>query len=279
MGALFESDLDSGTGWNIRNQADTAWQFGWDFTTMGIPPSPGGSTTGLKMQANLTAGSAAYVWAVTDQIFSGQYVVEFDFWANSVGPFPGGGGGSTEFIGGGVGREDPLWSLNGAALLISGEGGVGTGDWRLYKDSSHQYPASGQYDIDTHSVPASTDLGGWFPGQEPPQWQQDNYEGVQTGAVYDGAPAFAWRHMVITVDSDAGLANFAVDGHSIGTINANIGNPVETAGHAQLIYGDPFSSVGHSELCFGVFDNFVVTPEPMSLALLMVGGLALLRRR
>lgn len=281
-GILFQSDLDTSDGWVIRNHADTAWEFGWDFTTMGIPPSPGGSTTGLKMEANLSEGSPAYIWAVTEQTFGGQYVVEFDFWANTIGPFPGGGAGSTEFIGGGVGREDPVWAMNGAALIITGDGGSSR-DYRLYKDASEQFPESGQYDAGSYSGANNCSdpyYADYFPGQEPPQWQQDNYPGVQTGAVQDGALAFAWHHMVITVDEDAGLANFAVDGLSIGTIDANIGNPVALAGHAQLIYTDMFSSLsGDNSLTFGVFDNFVVTPEPTSALLLVLGGLALLRRR
>jgi len=275
---LFSSDMDTGAGWTIRDQADTAYTWGWDFTTMGIPASPGGSTTGLKMEANLSASSPAYIWAVTDQTFSGQYTVEFDFWINSIGPFPAGGSGSTEFAGGGVGRADGLYSLNGAAILIDGDGGS-TRDWRLYKDGSEQFVASGQYDVDTNNN-SGVDLAAYFPGQAPPAYQQTAYPGVQTGNVADGAAGFAWRHMVITVDSAAGTANYAVDGLSVGTIDANIGNTVAMDGHAQLVYADAFSSLsGDNTLTFGVFDNFVITPEPTSLASLAVAGLLLLRRR
>ncbi|MFH1745644.1 MAG: PEP-CTERM sorting domain-containing protein [Planctomycetota bacterium] len=277
----WQSDMDTDAGWVIRNHADTAYTWGWDFTTMGIPASPGGSTTGLKMEANITAGAAAYVWAVTEQRFVGQYAVEFDMWINANGPFPGGGTGSTEFIGGGIGRADPLWAMNGGSLIITGEGGSST-DYRLYKNTGLQYPESGQYDAgnvtgaNNNSHPYYAD---YFPGQAAPQYQQDNYP-QQTGTLYDGTIGFAWRHMVITVDSAAGTANFAVDGLSIGTLDANIGSPFELAGRAQLIYADLFTSVSdNAALSFGVFDNFVITPEPTSLVLLALGGVSLLRRR
>lgn len=275
--SLFESNLDTNTGWVIRNHADTAYEFGWDFTSMGIPASPGGSTAGLKMEANITAGSAAYVWAVTEDTFSGQYAIEFDMWINANGPFPGGGGGSTEFIGGGAGRVDPLWAMDGGSLLVDGEGGS-TRDYRMYKHTGEQYAASGQYTGPSQDG-SDAHYADHFPGQQAPAWQQANY-GQQTGAVKDGSIGFAWRHMIITVDSDAGTANFAIDGLSIGTLDTNIGNPVELAGHAQLIYADMFSSVSdNAALSFGVFDNFVVTPEPTSLTLLALGCVALLRRR
>ena len=276
---LFSSDMDTGFGWMVNGTADTSYQFGWDFTTMGIPPSPGGSTTGLRMAANIVDPASVEEIVATpfDFTFSGQYVVEFDFWINANGPFPAGGTGSTEFIGGGVGYDGATPGRNGALLIITGEGGSSR-DWRMYKDTSEQYVASGQYDIDTNNS-SGVDLSAYFPPQSAPQWQQDNYP-QQTGQIQAGSGGFAWHHMTITVDSTVGQANFNVDGLSIGTLDTNIGNPVETSGYVQVMYADLFSSVSdNAALSFGVIDNFVVTPEPTSLALLALGGLALLRRR
>jgi len=276
---LFESNMDSGAAWTVNGTADTAYQFGWDFTSMGIPASPSGSTTGLRMAANIIdPATAEYIVATpTGFTVSGQYTMEFDFWSNANGPFPAGGSGSTEFIGGGVGYDGTTADRSGAMLLATGEGGSSR-DWCLYKDTSEQWVASGQYDVDTNNN-SGVDLSGYFPAQSAPQYQQDNYP-QQTGEINAGSAGFAWHHMVVTVDSDAGLANFAVDGLSIGTIDANIGNPVAMAGNVQVMYCDMFSSVSdNADLSFGVIDNFVVTPEPAGLALLALGAVALLRRR
>jgi hypothetical protein len=285
---LFTSDLDTSTGWTVIGDADTATTCGWDFTTEGIPASPGGSTTGLKMEANIVSGTAQETAAVTDTFtVSGQYVVEFDFWINVNGPFPGGGSGSTEFCGGGVGHDGVSTGRSGASLIIDGEGGSGR-DWRMYKNDGEQFVASGQYDVDTNNN-SGVDLSGYFPSQSPPAYQQANYV-QQTGSTAAGSGGFAWHHMVITVDTDAigvgitmdpGIANFAVDGLSIGTIdNSNSGTVVSMSGPISLIYADLFSSLSDNPaLSYGVIDNLVVTPEPSGLVLLALGGLALLRRR
>ncbi len=277
-GQLFSSSMDDGAAWAVNGTDDTAATFGWDFTTMGIPPSPGGSTTGLKLEANMSSGSAQKIVATPIGITAqGQYTVEFDFWVNVNGPLPLGGTGSTEFIGGGVGYDGVSAERNGALILIDGEGGSSR-DYRMYKDTSEQFVASGQYDVDTNNN-SGTDLSAFFPSLAPPQFQQDNYP-QQTGMIAAGSGGFAWHHMLITVNGGAGTANFSVDGLSIGTLDTNIGNPVATTGAVQVMYADLFSSVSDNpELSFGVIDNFTMTPEPASLTLLALGGLAVLRRR
>ena len=277
-GLLFESDMDSGADWTVNATADTAYRFGWDFTSMGIPASPGGSTTGLRMAANLSSAAAHEVVATpTDFLVEGQYVVEFDFWINANGPFPDGGTGSTEFLGGGVGYDGTSATRSGALLIIDGEGGSSR-DWRMYKDTGEQFVESGQYHIDSNNN-SGVDLSGYFPGLEAPLYQQTTYP-QQTGTLADGTGGFAWHHMTITVDSDLGTANFDVDGLSIGTLDTSIGSPVETSGYVQVMYADLFTSVSDNpDLTFGVIDNFVVTPEPASLTLLALAGIALLRRR
>ena|GEM_PF-2883443 len=269
-GQIYWSDMDDGTDWTVNvSSGDTAWEFGWDFTSMGIPPSPGGSTTGLWMAANLVYPSDVQkvVATPTDFTIGGRYTVEFDFWCNANGPFPGGGSGSTEFVGGGVGYNGTTADRNGALLIITGEGGSSR-DWRLYKNTGEQFVASGQYDVDTNNN-WGIDLSSYFPSQTPPQYQQDNYP-QQTGQTNPGSGGFAWYHMRITVDSDAigvgynnnpGIANFTVDGLSIGTIdNSNLGTVVAMTGNIEVMYADLFSSVSdNAELSFGVVDNLVVT--------------------
>ncbi len=278
---IFQSDMDSGAAWTVNATADTAYQFGYDYSAMGIPASPngGGSTTGLLMKANLVEpASVDFVVATpTGLSMSGQYTVEFDMWINANGPFPGGGTGSTEFLGGGVGYDGTSAERVGGMLLASGEGGSSR-DYRMYKNAGEQFVASGQYDVDTNNN-SGVDLSAFFPSQSPPLFQQNNYA-QQTGSTAAGAGGFAWHRMVITVDSNAGTANFAIDGLSIGTLDANIGSAFDTTGNVQVMYTDLFSGVSdNAELSFGIVDNFLVTPEPATMVLLAMGGVAVLRRR
>ncbi|MCP4593866.1 MAG: hypothetical protein GY842_24290 [bacterium] len=255
---LFSSDMDSGAAWMVNGTADTAIEFGWDFTSMGIPASPGGSVTGLRLAANIVSptGAETVVATPTDFTVGGLYTVEFDFWVNANGPFPPGGGGATEFIGGGVGYDGGTPDRNGALLLVDGEGGSSR-DWQMYKDTAEQFVAGGQYHIDTNNN-SGADLSAFFPPQMPPVFQQGAYP-QQSGQTAAGCGAFAWHNMLITVDSDAGTANFKVDGLSIGTLDANLGSWVAMSGAVEVMYTDLFSSVSdNADLSFGLIDNFVV---------------------
>src|SRR6056297_2596713 len=82
---IFLSDLDSEAGWSIVGSDDTAYEFGFDYAPFGIPTSPNGegSTTGLKMQANITSETSSFISAIpADFSVSGQYQVAVDFWLN-----------------------------------------------------------------------------------------------------------------------------------------------------------------------------------------------------
>ncbi|GAB4470178.1 MAG: hypothetical protein OHK0029_42950 [Armatimonadaceae bacterium] len=288
---IFSDNLDSGANWVVNGTSDTTATFGFDYSTLGIPASPngGGTTTGLRMTANETSGAIHEISAAVAGLdISGQYVVEFDFWINANGPFPAGGAGSTEFAGGGVGFRGNDVGLDGASLIVTGEGGASR-DWRLYKNKGEQFIASAQYNpLLTTNNNTDTLLATTFPGQSAPAFQQANFA-QQTGTLANGTAGFAWRTMRITVDSNAigsginqnpGIARFEVDGFFIGRIdNSNGGTVVDMTGSVGLIYADLFTSVSNNPtLSFGVFDNFRVfrsgtaAPEPGTFALLALGG-------
>ena len=89
-------DFDTNTSANyaVVNTGDGAVTFVFDYSTLGIPPAPnttGGTTLGVKFEANLTVGAADAVTLHTNQTFTGDRVIRFDAWVNAVGPFPGGG--------------------------------------------------------------------------------------------------------------------------------------------------------------------------------------------
>src|SRR5687767_15128536 len=81
---LFQSNLDTNAGWGIYQEAtnpSSLATFGYDYSVLGIPPSPngGGSTLGLRMAAN-GVGTIQAITAATALTFSGQFRVTFDFW-------------------------------------------------------------------------------------------------------------------------------------------------------------------------------------------------------
>lgn len=279
---LFSSDLDTSAGFVVLGTADTASTFGYDYSADGIPSAPNGTgTTGLKLQANISAGAANEIVAVTTATFNNPvYTVQVDAWVNANGPFPGGGGGSTEFGGLGVGHDGTTVGRNGGSFIFTGEGGS-TRDYRMYKDTSEQFVESTQYATVTNNSLDSVYTAA-FPGLAAPGSQS------QTGTTGDGSGGFQWMTIVATVDTVNGTVNYtitsAASGNTVevGTLDSNIGNSFATSGSASIIYADLFSSVSdNANLSFGVFDNFIVTdvPEPGSLALLGLGGLAMLRRR
>lgn len=279
---LFSSDLDTSAGFTVLGTADTAFTFGYDYSADGITSAPNGTgTTGLKLQANITTGTASQIAVVTNATFNAPlYTVQVDAWVNANGPFPGGGTGSTEFAGLGVGHDGVTSGLNGGSFIFDGEGGSSR-DYRMYKDGGEQFAASGQYATVTNNN-SDPDYVAAFPGLVAPASQS------QSGTIADGAGGFQWMTIVATVDTVNGTVNYtitsAASGNTVdvGTLDSNIGSSFATSGSAAIIYADLFTSVSdNANLSFGVFDNLVVTqvPEPGSLALLGLGGLAMLRRR
>ncbi|MBN2447399.1 MAG: PEP-CTERM sorting domain-containing protein [Phycisphaerae bacterium] len=283
---LYSSDLDTGAGFTVYADADSLYQFGYDYSAMGIPAAPngGGTTTGLYTAVNLTGAAAAGLHAVTDLSATGQYKVEFDMWANV--PHTNG---TTEFIGGGVGHLAGAATLDGAELIITGEGGSSY-DYRLYKNTGLQYPASGQYAAPGGSNNNSDPYYAGFGGGVAPLYQQSTY-GAPATPLAAGTIGFDWHTMTIEVfpdvlgsgvTSDLGVAYFYLDDLLIGHIdNSNGGTVVNMEGGIDLAYVDLYASAADpSALAFGVFDNFVVTeiPEPASLLLIALGALVLRRR-
>src|SRR3954470_18791916 len=110
---LFSDDFDSNTSANYTpnvSSSDTRVTFAYDYSPDGIPASPhsaGGTTRGLKLEANIVSPAATEGLTLTPSSFSasGDYKVTFDLWMNANGPFPGGGTGSTEFVTAGVGYD------------------------------------------------------------------------------------------------------------------------------------------------------------------------------
>jgi hypothetical protein len=85
----FDAPLPGGA-WSINNgPTDEHADFFFDYSAVGIPSAPnsaGGSTRGMKLQANLTQGIAGGVnVSPVGKSFTGDYALRFDVWANFIG--------------------------------------------------------------------------------------------------------------------------------------------------------------------------------------------------
>ena len=272
MGALFSEDFNDGLAasrWSVVSQQegvvgpDGSVDFNFDYSTLGIAnPSGGSDTTGVFLQFNkvddgpVNEGESYSIYP-NGQSFSGDMALELDMFV-----YNDGGGGSTEHGMAGLfldnlGPVSPYeFGVAGGPLawVYSGEGGDGTGDLGRYAEgnaTSTGYTGLGDYvdqatlptGFDTSLGPASTNARG--------AWVKVRIEVVGT--------TINWLLNGTVMDSYDNSGGFYTTG------NILVGGM------------DVFNSANGNN---GVIvDNVVVTPEPASLALLTLGGLAVLRRR
>ncbi len=263
-------DTDTAANWRLnRSSADTRVTFNYDYSAMGIPSAPrssGGTTRGLKMEANLTAGAAAAVsLSPLNQAFAGDYRLRFDMWINVNGPLPDGGTGSTEHVTGGVGTAGNRTQWTGASstadgcwFSADGEGGASdtsttSGDFCAFAGTALENPATGVYTAGTTTGAKGNNhdyYRGAFPAQSPaPAWQQANYP-QQTGALAAGTLGFAWREVIIARRGNT--VDWAIDGVRLATFNdANLAGSNVFVG-----YWDSYASLSDNpNLSYGVLDN------------------------
>ncbi len=292
-------DADHTANWTVNtlgpgNDAN----FFFDYSTLGIPSAPhsiGGTTLGLRLRAHMLGSAAVFPAGVSvspnGQSFSGDYQLRFDCWWNFNGPAPGGGSGSTQVTGAGIGTAGTLAQIAGGTIDSISVGTTGDGgtsaDYRVYapgfqssyQDTSGVYAAGNVAGVRNSSNIYYAGLG----GGTPPAGQTLLYP-QQTGTADPGAPAFAWREFVITKMGDT--VTWSIDGLLIATIDLTTAG---TLGGGNILFDqydintsvstDPNSPV----LEFGLIDNVRVTviPEPGACALAALGALAasVLRRR
>lgn len=310
--ALFSDDfdtLDSAANYVAVSSDPTSSfaTFAYDYSVMGIPPAPnsGGSTIGVKLDANLEApGTAESLTLHTVASYTGSYQVKFDAFINVVGPFPEGGGGSTNYLTAGVGGDGT--SLNrvtatgvGGWTAVNGDNGNGV-DYRLMKDSALQGTDTGQY-----AAPDNPDIAGdqIRNGEQNPyyhQWggvdvsnfpvQGANVGGFpsQSGTSYLGGFGMEWHEVELIVIADGGTGgapamSWFIDGLRIGTLDAGITEAFSANGRVTLGYSDPSNNnAANPSLSFALIDNLEITaiPEPSTIALLCsVALLGVTRRR
>ncbi len=270
-------DTDTSASYIVASTGDAFATFLFDYSSMGIPPAPnttGGTTLGVKFEANITAGAANAVTLHTVQTYTGDRVIRFDAWVNANGPFPGGGTGSTEFITCGAGGDGSTPNIGGSGtgawFAATGEGGSSR-DYRGYKDGSEQFAESGQF------FAGSSSAGGGAHNASDPYYAQFGSIDVgalpvqgaaaaggfpqQTGISQPGSFGFEWHEVEIVIDVDGGtggapLVTWSVDGLAIAALDAGIGAPFASDGSVTVGYMDIFSSISdNAALSFGLIDN------------------------
>jgi hypothetical protein len=274
-----------------RNEAN----YSFDYSTVGIPSAPrsaGGTTRGLKMEANIpgTGVFTGFSTSPIDKAFTGDFTVRADVWQNFNGPFPGGGNGSTQMTWAGVGTNGttaqfPGTSVQGVGFAASGDGGTAQ-DYRVYTNigaplatATGAYAAGTQSTAQNNSDPYYAAKG--FGGKTAPAGQSDLFP-QQVGSTAAGTQGMGWHLWEITKVGNT--VSWSIDGVPMGS--ADVTN--EPFGGDNLFFGqfdiNATSSTDPNarDLLFGLIDNVEVTdvvPEPGALSLLALGAVVTLRRR
>jgi hypothetical protein len=297
---LFFDDFDyaapltnAAPGYTVqRSHTDSRIIFGYDYSVpdLGIPSAPnsiGGSQLGVRFDANISLGNIVSVVISPNQSFAGDFTLKFDLWLNTLGPFPGGGAGSTEHITAGVGYNGSTFqnatSGSGVWFAASNEGGSsGTSavpDFHARVGTTLQATNSGVYAAGTtpgssgssvdHAHPYYTSK---FPGQTPPS-VQTNLFSSQTGTLNNGTLGFKWHEVEISRTDN--VVTWMIDGFLIATVTNNAAIATD---QAFVGYWDAFSSIAGttggsagSQMVFGLIDNLMIVPEPSTAAVTLLG--------
>jgi hypothetical protein len=321
-------DTDQTANWTFASSiaADTAGNNSggeanvyFDYSTVGIPSAPnsGGTTRGMKMEANVpgTATFSGMSMSPNGVSVTGDFVMTFDMWQNANGPFPGGGSGSTQMTIGGYGSNGTAVQFPGLTTAqqqsvyfgATGEGGSGV-DYRAYLGTSGftgTAPtitvAAGSTQPDTQKNPDGTPVYAagavagstnnsnayysTFAGATPPGAQTTLFA-QQNGALASGTLGEGWHAWKI-VKLGTRLT-WQVDGKLLATIDTTM-NPAWAFAGDNIFFGQfdinatSSTDVNARNLLFGLVDNVVVdtVPEPTTGALIMLGliGIGLVTRR
>jgi GH25 family lysozyme M1 (1,4-beta-N-acetylmuramidase) len=262
---VFSDDFDtnSAANWTLNQSTNnnTRVAFAYNYSGYGIPSAPnsvGGTTKGVKFEANYTgAGVAALNISPIGQSFGGNYRLHYDMWINANGPFPAGGTGSTQLQTAGLGTagnkvEWSSGSADGVFFAIDGEGQAtdSSPDVRAYIGTALQTNTSGVYVGGTSlSIRRCSDAyySNVFPGGQTPPASQG-----QTGALDVGTVGFAWRDVVVSKTGN--VIEWFIDGLKYCSVTNTL-----TSSNIFVGYWDPFSSLSdNTNLSFALVDNLRV---------------------
>jgi Calx-beta domain len=249
----------------------------FDYSTVGIPSAPnsGGTTRGLKMQANLSAASAVFPSGVTVTPVGFPIAVNFemrwDWWLNYNGPLNGGGSGSTQIGGGGFGTAGTSAQIAGASIdsFFFGASGDGTGttaDYRVYSPSAPtSHPDdSGVYAAGT--VGSRNNSHAYYQTVLTPQSATNNCPAQllaypqQTGLTQGGSAGMKWRSAMLQKVGNS--LTYWLDGLLIATVDVTTNG---TLGGNNIVFGQfdinasASTDVNATNLAFSLVDNVRIT--------------------
>jgi hypothetical protein len=276
LATVFTEDfeVDTSTSWTVRlgttPTRDRA-TFAYDYSADGIPPAPrsvGGTTKGLKLEANVFGlGSALFSGlsaAPNGQNFTGDFRMRVNWWPNYPGPLLAGGSGSTQLgtfgIGSGARAHWPGGTVNPQDTIyfaMTGDGGSGV-DIRAYTNGGAVLPVSLLAAGSANRTAAYYAVFGNLAA--PPAQLSAPLGASQTGRTGLGAPGLVWHDVVITKLGSTLV--WHLDGVLMATVNsARLGYTLST----NVFLGQSDINNGQStvpEMQFGLFDNLVVETLP-----------------
>ena len=243
----------------------------FDYSTVGIPAAPnsaGGSTRGLKLQANLNSllqqfpsGSSASPAGFN---IPTHFEMRWDWWINFNGPFPAGGSGSTQVGGGGFGTAATTAQVAGApidSILVAstGEPTGSAADYRVYapafqasfQDLSGVYAAS--------NPGARNNVNAYYQATFPPVFAPAAQVALypqQTGLTQGGSAGMAWHQ--VALKKSGNIVTYTIDGLRIATIDLSV---CGTLGGDKLVFshfdinGNASTDPNAPALAFSLVDN------------------------
>jgi hypothetical protein len=290
-------DADDSPNWTINDgPTDEHADFFFDYSTVGVPSAPnsGGSTRGMKLQANLTDGIfGGFSVSPNDKSFTGDYKLTFDLWSNYIGGDPDGIGvigttsGSTMLSVYGIETSGAVANRAGTTdgIFFANTGDSSSSAFRAYSAEravSYQSPADpavldglGQ-PIDSHATyhagnrsnnpnsttaPAAALYVNSFPSVQVPAAQTALFPETQHGSTVAGALGFAWHEVEIATIGNT--VTWKVDGVLLITLDKT--NFVTPTGGTNIFFGhgdinefisqDPY----YDDVSFTLIDNVSVS--------------------
>ncbi len=280
-------DVDNTPNWiiNPTPSGSNVANIFFDYSSVGIPPAPnsiGGTTRGLKLQAQLDAATAFFPSGITVSPsgfnITDNFEMRFDFWLNYNGPLNGGGSGSTQIGGAGYGTAGDSAEVAGVGVDsvfvgASGDGSGTTADYRVYSPSrATSYLDAALINPADPSSPtvyfagsrnnSATYYATNFLSQTAPAAQLALFP-QQTGSTQPGSAGFKWHD--VSLRKIANTITYSINGVLIATVDAR---EAGTLGGGNILFthfdinATASTDPNAKFLAFTLFDNVRITNFP-----------------